>query len=89
MELAHTVDMMLSDDPIERLKAEYYQTQNRVDELRTFLRAVEDGEKDLPPNTTYNLLNRQYQTMLVYLNILEERLELLHTKNTLGVESWR
>lgn len=82
MELKDTVDLMNSTDPVERLRAEYIQTKIRVKSLKDFLEKYKDGIVSLPPYTNYNILNRQFQTMLVYEKILEDRLNLIKEEKT-------
>lgn len=54
MELKDTVDMMLSNDYMERLKAEYYQAEIRYYALGKMLSDWDDGELDF--TTTCTLL---------------------------------
>ena len=80
--LENTVDLMLSDNHIDRLKAEYIQTKIRHDELRDwYLRlAVEDiyhGNPSEPQLRIYDLYSRQEKIMQEYLNILELRIALM------------
>lgn len=82
MELKDTVDLMNSEDPVERLQAEYLQAKIRVKSLEDFLEKYKGGIVPLPPYTDYNILHRQFQTMLVYEKILEDRLNLIKEAGT-------
>ena len=82
MELRDTVDYMISSNPIQRLEAEYLQTKIRVKSLEDFLEKYKNGVASLPPYTDYNILHRQFQTMLVYEKILEDRLKLIKEEGT-------
>lgn len=83
MVIGDTVEMMLSGDPIERLKAEYHQIRIRTASLEKFLYKYSSGRLELPEYTNYNTLHRQFQTMCVYESILKERLDDIKLK---GVE---
>ena len=82
MELRDTVDYMLSSNPVQKLEAEYLQTKIRVKSLEDFLEKYKGGIVALPPYTNYNILHRQFQTMLVYEKILEDRLNLIKEAGT-------
>ena len=82
IELKDTVVLMCSEDPVERLQAEYLQAKIRVKSLKDFLEKYKDGIVSFPPYTDYNILHRQFQTMLVYEKILEDRLKLIREEGT-------
>ena len=74
MELKDTVDMMLSDDYKERLKAEYLQTKIRHEKLQRML-----GKWDMlnfVPLCPKYVLSWQLRVMKGYLEILEERADI-------------
>ena len=77
MELKDTVDLMLSKDPVERLQAEHLQIKIRLKSLEDFLEKYKGGTTKLPPYTNYNILHRQFTTMLAYEKILEDRLNMI------------
>lgn len=77
---------MCSEDPIDRLQAEYLQAKIRVKSLKDFLEKYKDGIVSLPPYTNYNILNRQFQTMLVYEKILEDRLNLIKEEKNMDID---
>lgn len=58
--LEETVDMMLSDDYKERLKAEYFQLTYRIEKLSKMLFDWERGEIELNPNCD----NGKYEDLL-------------------------
>lgn len=64
MELEDTVDLMLSGDYKDRLKAEYLQLSIRIEKLK--LRLEENNNE---------LLQAQLALMNAYKNILKERLD--------------
>lgn len=70
MKLEKTVDMMLSDDYKERLKAEYHQTVYRRNKL----------DKKIKTNAydpeSYFLLRWQLRVMDDYIYVLKERMDI-------------
>lgn len=48
MELSETVDLMLSEDPKDRLKAEYYQAENRYYAIMKLLQSWKEDDPDFP-----------------------------------------
>ena len=75
MELKDTVEMMLSDDHKERLKAEYWQTKIRYNKLHKMLVMCEAGTLGFEPTCSVELLMEQRRLMGLYLNRLEVRAE--------------
>lgn len=73
MELKDTVDMMLSNDYKERLKAEYYQAKIRYDTLGKMLSDWDNGKLDFTPTCPKMVLAAQHGAMQDYLDILERR----------------
>ena len=71
MELRDTVDLMLSDDYKDRLKAEYYQVKIRCEKLEAAIKGYDAGEVNLdsPPE----LFRQQLDYMMNYKAILEQR----------------
>lgn len=76
MELKDTVDLMTSDDYIERFKAEYFQTKIRYDKLHKMVIKKAAGTLDFEPRTSTLLLNEQKRYMGEYLRVLETRAEI-------------
>ena len=71
LELKDTVDMMLSSDYKERMKAEYRQLKIRSDALK---RMVENYYVlDFKPKCSLQLLQSQVASMCTYALILQER----------------
>ena len=79
-----TIPLMESADYKERFLAEYWQTKIRYDKLRRFNRKIEAAVRtkhsdptvrvDMPPHDCPDiLLVDQEETMLRYLNLLEQR----------------
>lgn len=73
MELKDTVDMMLSNDYMERLKAEYYQAEIRYYALGKMLSDWDDGELDFTLTCPKMVLAAQHGVMRDYLDILKRR----------------
>ncbi len=86
MELKDTVNLMLSDDHKDRLKAEYYQLKNRYDRLHAIVvkyeAGVDIGVPDLylsfTPKTPLDTLKKQAALMRDYLYSLEKRAAFEH-----------
>lgn len=76
MELKDTADLMLSDDFKDRVKAEYYQLENRAEGLRNMLNRYAEGTLDFTPNCSYDMLHTQLVFMDGYLEILRMRAEI-------------
>lgn len=70
MELKDTVDLMLSDDYKDRLKAEYYQLQIRCRKISKKLEKLYESED----NCCLHILEEQYMAMVKYRAILIQRL---------------
>lgn len=73
MELKDTVDMMLSDDYKERLKAEYYQAKIRYEAIGKMLSDWDNGKLNFTPTCPRMVLAAQYSIMRDYIGILERR----------------
>lgn len=74
MELKDTVDLMLSDNYIERFIAEYHQLNIRIAEVRRLLKGYREG--NFTPNCPFDLLYKQLIFMLIYRDMLKERAEI-------------
>ena len=68
MELQDTVDGMLSDDWKERLKAEYYQLEIRLEKMPAAIRKFGKEDPELA-----HVLSCQYAYMTGYAEVLKER----------------
>lgn len=73
MELRDTIDMMLSHDVNERLKAEFFQTAIRYNKLRDFLSKWDDGCFDFTPECPRKVYDMQIEAMERYLSVLAVR----------------
>lgn len=76
MELKDTVDLMLSDNYKDRLKAEYYQTLIRHDKLSQMILNWRLEKLDYTPVYPIDYCNEQLRRMRLYLNMLEDRARL-------------
>lgn len=74
MELKDTVDLMLSDNYIERFQAEFHQLNIRIAEVRRLLKGYREG--NFTPNCPFDLLYKQLIFMLIYRDMLKERAEI-------------
>lgn len=81
MELRDTVDMMLSHEANERLKAEFFQTAIRYDKLRDFLARWDGGCLDFTPECPREVYDMQIEAMEQYLSILAVRHDYLRKRN--------
>lgn len=69
--LAETVDLMLSDDPADRVKAEYYQLENRFIALTELLLNWDIGRLDPVPNGNRYVYGEMLGNMRNYLTNLK------------------
>lgn len=73
MVLDKTVDMMLSDDYKEGLRAEYHQTVYRANKLK---KAIKEYDPKKPQfKASVDLLKWQYRVMMDYIYVLKVRAE--------------
>ena len=73
LELNETVEGMLSEDYVERFRAEYYQLCIRLKKLQTFCLKYESGKLDFTPDTPLEVLKDQIGWMEQYKYTLELR----------------
>ena len=76
MELLDTVELMVSDDYKNRMKAEYLQTKIRYDKLHKMIVKYESNTLDFEPSCSLELLKKQESAMGQYLYYLECRAEI-------------
>ena len=76
MELLDTVELMVSDDYKNRMKAEYLQTKIRYDKLHKMIVKYESNTLDFEPSCSLDLLKKQVSAMGQYLYYLECRAEI-------------
>ena len=70
-ELKDTINLMLSDNYIDRFKAEYYQLLIRYDKLKYMVAHWND--LDFVPICDKQIYNAQLQYMLSYIYLLQTR----------------
>ena len=73
MELKDTVGLMISDDYRKRFVAEYWQTRIRMSKLLRTISCHYAVELPFALDCQVELLNKQYEAMRAYLEILKER----------------
>ena len=73
MELLDTVELMVSDDYKNRMKAEYLQTKIRYDKLHKMIVKYESNTLNFEPSCSLDLLKKQASAMGQYLYYLECR----------------
>lgn len=78
MELIDTIEMMQSEDHIERFKAEYYQAKIRYEKLEEALYKHEAGTLEYAFNCPVELLKDQKRYMEQYIRTLRVRAEIEH-----------
>lgn len=71
--MQETVNLMLSDNHIDRFKAEYWQTKIRYERLHEMTIKYEAGVLQFKPKCSLELLNEQKRQMGLYLHSLEVR----------------
>jgi hypothetical protein len=71
--LNETVELMLSDDPVDRFKAEYYQLENRFIALDEYLMNWDLGRLDPAPQVSRFLYSEQLGHMRNYLIAMKKR----------------
>ena len=76
MEMKDTVELMLSDNYIDKFKAEYYQAKTRYDCLHYMIIKQEAGTLAFEPKCPIELLKDQAKYMDMYLHMLEVRAEI-------------
>ena len=76
MELLDTVELMVSDDYKNRMKAEYLQTKIRYDKLHKMIVKYESNTLDFEPSCSLDLLKKQASAMGQYLYYLDRRAEI-------------
>ena len=78
MKMSDTIGKMLSEDPKDRMWAEYWQTKIRYRKLKAFTNRIEAArlQKKTEPqhSCSYDLLRKQQSIMGEYLHVLELRL---------------
>lgn len=75
-ELSETIELMVSDNHIDRLKAEYLQAEIRRNKLKDIIDKYYKNELEFTPHTPIGTLQRQYEALSDYAEILLERLSI-------------
>ena len=75
-DLKDTIELMLSTNHSDRLKAEYYQTKIRFDKLHNMLVKMEAGTLDFEPTCSIELFKIQIDAMEKYPYALEIRAQI-------------
>ena len=73
MELKETIELMNSDNYVDRFIAEYRQLEIRRNGLYKMLKKYKKGQLDFTPTCSYDLLNGQLKSMDLYSEYLMER----------------
>lgn len=76
MELKDTIELMQSDNFVDRFKAEYYQTLIRRKKLTAMLDKYRENTLEFTPRCNYDILKEQETYMIKYLHSLEFRAEI-------------
>lgn len=76
MELERLIELMKSEDYKDRFRAEYYQLEDRIIKLSNMLEKYKAGTLNFTPSCSYDLLNGQLKSMLLYLEFLVERADI-------------
>ena len=72
-ELRETIEMMNSNDYMERFKAEYYQVVIRYQKLKSMLDKWDNNQLEFTPTCPRSTYNMQITAMTDYIAILEAR----------------
>lgn len=71
--LEDTKELMISVDYQDRFKAEYIQLQIRINGLTEMLDDYKNGALSFKPSCSYDLLQGQLESMLMYMSYLDTR----------------
>ncbi|MBR6101135.1 MAG: hypothetical protein IKP95_01770 [Ruminococcus sp.] len=75
MELNETVDLMMSENRKDRLKAEYWQTKVRLEKLNAYIAKLNAGE-EADVDDSVDVLKAQSTAMNEYLYFLDLRMKM-------------
>ena len=76
IDMASTVELMLSDNHKDRFKAEFYQLKTRYLKLKTMLDKWDNGKLQFEPTCPRAIYDVQIEAMEKYLDVLSDRAEL-------------
>lgn len=71
--IADTADLMISEDYIDRFRAEYHQLRDRREKLVKMITDYHAGKLNFEPDCSIELLMYQVEVMQHYQTILEMR----------------
>lgn len=71
--IADTADLMISEDYIDRFRAEYHQLRDRREKLVKMITDYHAGKLNFEPDCSIELLMHQVEVMQHYQTILEMR----------------
>lgn len=71
--IADTADLMISEDYIDRFRAEYHQLRDRREKLVKMITDYHAGKLNFEPDCSIELLMHQAEVMQYYQTILEMR----------------
>ena len=74
--LSETIDLMVSENYDDRLKAEYEQLEIRTQGLAKMLVGYRDGTLPFTPKCSYDMLHGQLKVMQMYSDYLQDRAEI-------------
>lgn len=75
MKIEETIDLMKSENRKDRLKAEYWQTKNRLEKLNQYIAKATAGEP-IDAEDSVEVLMAQGTSMYEYLYFLEMRMRM-------------
>ena len=73
MDLQAITSLMLSSDYKDRMKAEYYHLQNRMENLEAVIKLWDSGKLPFTPDCPRSIYDLQLRSMRDYKAILEAR----------------
>ena len=73
MDLQNIATLMLSSDYKDRMKAEYYHLQNRMENLEAVLKLWDSGKLPFTPDCPRSIYDLQLRSMKDYKAVLEAR----------------
>lgn len=71
--IADTADLMVSEDYVDRFRAEYHQLRDRREKLIKMITDYHAGKLNFEPDCSIELLMHQVEVMQHYQTILEMR----------------
>ena len=73
MDLQNIASLMLSSDYKDRMKAEYYHLQNRMENLEAVIKLWDSGKLPFTPDCPRSIYDLQLRSMKDYKAVLEAR----------------